>query len=127
MENNFYFVVGDYCATGEGRTVMLMITRPMIRWDDYEVKPSNVKDSSGNWAYTEGVLKLTLDEIVLRDFQVQFGDWFGRCGQIVTSNVFLDNYGEYLPEKVKEIVFGDSGLNLPYSFSWFSQTHINGS
>jgi len=52
------FVVCDYSATGEGRTICILITYALPRYEDYEVAPSFERGDDGKLIRVPGVLKL---------------------------------------------------------------------
>lgn len=119
--DQYVYVVGDYFATGEGRTMMFMITRAYPRTDDYEVNPSLDTDGEGQWIYVPGVLKNTPEQIALREFREEFGDWFGRCGEVVTKEEFFEN-DQMIPPFVRKMVDSD---DPPGNFKWVTQCHFN--
>jgi hypothetical protein len=118
----YQFVIGDYFATGEGRTIMLMITRAYPAQDDYETPGSFAMQEDGKLHYTPGVLKSTTEQIALREFTDEFGAWFGASGKIISEADFLKQGSKLIPEAVREII-GDA--NAPGNFKWASRFHCN--
>lgn len=123
MSDDMYvYVAGDYMATGEGRTIMLMVTRAYPRKEDYAVQPDfNVRED-GVWEYVPGQLKGSRDDIALREFAERFGDWFGRCGEVVSKEDFFKRYDAMLPPFVRKMV---DGPDHPGNFKWVTECHYN--
>ena len=67
-------IASDYSATGEGRTVMVLITRARARRDekqnDFEVEPSFTENG-----YNPGVEANTPEFRALREFTEEFGGY----------------------------------------------------
>ena len=119
MENEKYvFVVSDYYATGEGRTISFLITRAYPHTGDYEVAPSFTPDG-----YVPGKLANTAEERALREMQEFIGGWFALGSEIFTREKLLASYRRFLPQYVIEFLEdpeGDTG-----NFNFKSQIHVN--
>lgn len=115
-----HYVVSDYYATGEGRTISILIT-PGYIWDgDYETKPEYIKKEDGTYSFKEGVLKRSMNFILLREFATIF-DWFHYQGaEILTKEDFLQRYGKYVSSYILDLLESKAG-NLNY----YNQFHIN--
>jgi len=115
------YVVCDYGATGEGRTVMTLITRarPRRDLDDYEVEPSFTENG-----YDPGIEKTTPEERALREFKELFGGYYSIGAEVVDRNEFFDRYSNFVPGILYKLTDPDSE-NLPPGFSWHGQLHLN--
>lgn len=121
MTVEYQYVYGNYMATGEGSTTMLMITRAYPRSDDYEI-PAKFELKDGMWVFDPGVLKYTPTERALREFRERFGDWFGRCGEVVSKEEFFQLGRELIPPFVHEMIESD---DPPGNFKWEVMCHCN--
>ena len=79
---NFY-MAADYCATGEGRTLMFMVTRAYGSVDE----PPN----------------LTREDIARRQFVRQFGNYMAMGVEFFDRETFLEKYGNLIPDLVKNL------------------------
>lgn len=112
MTDDLYqFVVADYSATGEGRTVMLLITRAFLHSDDYD----------SNFTLKEGC---TPKLIAAKEFIQEFGEFYSIGAEYLMRDEFLDRYGAYLPEYVKRILNAE-GDQQPGNFHFKQSLHIN--
>ncbi len=113
------YVVCDYSATGEGRTVMTLITRAYPRRDlgDYAVDPS----SENGW---RGELAVTRDAIALREFKEKFGDYFSIGAEVIDRVEFFHRYGKHVPEFMYKLTEPD-GEDMPPGFNWFGSLYSN--
>lgn len=91
------YLVSDYSATGEGRTVSVMITP--IYSKEGEARKIYIKDT----------------------FEGQFGDWFGLGVEELSKHEFEERYLWIMPEFVYTLISEDQ----PPGFHWFSQVHFN--
>jgi len=99
-----HYVVSDYYATGEGRTISILITYGSTREEDYE----------------NGELKRSMNFILLREFALLF-DWFYYQGaEILTKEEFLARYKSFISESVLKMLESEIG-----NFHYYSQFHIN--
>lgn len=78
------YIVSDYYATGEGRTVCILITPAFP---------------------TEHSSKL----VAAKEFLELFGNWYIRCAENLPKDVFFEKYGHYLPSFVLPI--GDAHVH----------------
>ena len=113
------YLVSDYYATGEGRTVSILITQAPVRTEDYEVQPS-----FGENGYIPGVLKPGMTEQVraLREFAETFDAWETYGAQPLDKETFVAKYGQYLPNMIHKIIDDE---NLGGIFRYHSQLYLN--
>ena len=114
MNDELYqFLACDYYATGEGRTIMLLITRAYPRTDDYEdvkVMPPKVKNSAKFRA--------------AREFAEEFGGYFLQGAENLPREEFLTKFGHHLPVQVHAIL-DKEGDERPGNFNYKAQMHMN--
>lgn len=113
--DNLQFIGGQYFATGEGSTIMILITRAYPRQDDYST-PSTFEDGK----FTPGVLGNTAKFRAAREFVEKYGGYMAQVGENLPRAEFLEKYGRWVPEPVLKALDSDSG-NLNYS----AEFHIN--
>jgi hypothetical protein len=120
-EELYQFIACDYYATGEGRTVMLLITRAYPHTDDYETH-GNYTDG----VYTPPVMKAghTPKVIAGREFIEQFGGYFAIGAENLTREEFLKRFGHHLPEYVHKIL-AEKGADRPGNFNFKQSLHLN--
>lgn len=116
-EDPLLYLVSDYSATGEGRTISILITYAFPLSHDYGTQPS-----WDNGTYHEGTLKNTAEERANREFTEKFGEWFAIGAEVMDRYEFFHRYGSYVPEYVYKMTDPNSGG--PY-FHYFSQVHFN--
>lgn len=122
MNDELYqFIAADYYATGEGRTVMLLITRAYPRHDDYAA-PGNYTDG----VYTPPALKegLTPKVIAGREFIEEFDGYFARGAENLPREEFLKRFGHHLPEYVHNML-NLEGNERPGNFNFKQRLHLN--
>lgn len=122
MSDELYqFIACDYYATGEGRTVMLLITRAYPHSDDY-AESSKFEDG----VYTPPVMKKghTPRVIAAREFIEQFGGWYARGSENLSRDEFIQRYGHHLPEYVHNILAA-KGADRPGNLNFKQSVHIN--
>ena len=122
MNDELYqFLVADYYATGEGRTVMLLITRAYPHADDYETPGSYV-----DGVYTPATMKKghTPKVIAAREFIEQFGGYFAQGAENLPREEFLKGFGHHLPEYVHKILAAE-GNERPGNFNFKQSLHLN--
>ena len=108
MKDELYqFIVSEYYATGEGKTVCVLITRAYPWAEDYD-KHQRVKSSVKFRA--------------AREFVVKFGGHMAQGAENLTREQFYDKVSHYLPEFVKNIL-NDS--EQPGNFNYAQEFHIN--
>jgi hypothetical protein len=115
------YMVSDYSATGEGRTVMILITRARPRYDltDYEVEPSFTEQG-----YDPGIEKTTPEERALREFSQEFGGYIAMGAETLDRNEFFHRFGNHVPEYLYKMTDPDSE-NFPPGFHYKSEIHFN--
>ena len=117
------YVVSDYSATGEGRSVMVLITRARARRDeeynDYEVEPSFT-----DGGYNPGVESNTPAFRALREFSKEFGGYMARGAEVLDRNEFFHRFGNHVPEYIYKMTDID-GEHTPGGFHYKSEIHYN--
>jgi hypothetical protein len=114
-EELYQFVVSDYFATGEGRTICLLITRAYPGAEDWEERPS----SENNWT---GKLKYSKKFIAARIFVEKFGAYFAQGAENFPREEFLEKYGRHLPEIVLKLLNSE---DQPGNLSYSQEFHFN--
>lgn len=117
----YQFLACDYFATGEGRTVSLLITRAYPHSDDYATH-STFTDAG----YTPGTLKtgISAKTIAAREFAEKFGGWYLRCAENLPRDEFLKRFGHLLPEFAHNLLSAE-GNDRPGNFNFAQQFHFN--
>jgi hypothetical protein len=110
-EELYQFIACDYYATGEGRTVMLLITRAYPHNDDYDE----------NYELKEG---RTPKVIAGRQFIEDFGGYFAMGAENLPREEFLKRFGHHLPEYVHKIL-AVKGADRPGNFNFKQSLHLN--
>jgi hypothetical protein len=118
-EELYQFVAADYYATGEGRTVMLLITRAYPHTDDYETHGDVV---DGVWV--PGKLKNSDKFRAGREFIEEFGGYFAMGAENLPREEFLKRFGHHLPEYVHKILAVE-GNERPGNFNFKQSLHLN--
>lgn len=113
------YVVSDYTATGEGRTVMILITRARPRRGDYQIEPSFTEQG-----YNPGVEKNTPQIRALREFAEQFDKFYARGAEVLDRNEFFHRFGNHVPEYLYKMTDPNSE-DSPPGFHYKSQIHFN--
>ena len=104
MNIDLKFLVSDYYATGEGRTISILITRAYSRYEDYK----------------DDVCQLSSEEIALREFKTHFDEWIAIGAEFLKKEEFISRCSKYLSDLVLKQLDSSSG-----NFYYFSQFHIN--
>jgi hypothetical protein len=113
QEDLYQYLACDYYATGEGRTVSLLITRAYPRTDDYEdVMMSNLKP--GHTAKVRAA----------REFSEKFGGWYLHGAENLSRDEFLRKYGNHLPEYLPKMLAAE-GDDRPGNLNFSTQIHMN--
>ena len=120
----YYFVVSDYSATGEGRTISILITRARPRRQDYEIEPK-FDFANGKWTYTEGTLKYSREEIAVRSLKEKIDSYFHPCVDLLDKDQFLKSYRAFVPTAILDIVEEKDPRGHPFAFEWHSNYHFN--
>lgn len=120
-EELYQFLACDYFATGEGRSVMLLITRAYPHTDDYETR-----GSFDNGVYTPGTLKkgMSAKTIAAREFAEQFGGYYLQGAENLPRDEFLKRFGHLLPEFAHKLLNAE-GDDRPGNFNFAQQFHFN--
>lgn len=121
LDELYSFVAADYYATGEGRTISLLITRAYPRKEDYEVEPEWIF-TEGKSQYNPGVLKHGPGFRALREFAEVFDGFIARGAQLLTAETFKKDFGKYLPEVFINML---EHPDRPGNLHWHSQLHFN--
>lgn len=110
-EELYQFIVCDYYATGEGRTVCVLITRAYPRADDYEERMG-------------GVLKRghTPKVIAAREFVEDFGEWMAMGAENLPREEFLTRYEHHLPVYLKKLLEDE---DQPGNLHFSQRVHLN--
>jgi hypothetical protein len=115
------YVVCDYAATGEGTTVMTLVTRARPLKDDY-VKESWT-DENGVWHF-ESETKNTPEERALKEFEKLFGGYYRIGAEILDRYEFFHRYSEMVPPVLYKLCDPESE-HVPPGFSWHGSLHFN--
>jgi hypothetical protein len=115
------YMVSDYSATGEGRTVMILITRarPRSDLDDYAVEPSFTEQG-----YNPGVEKTTPEQRAIREFRNQFGGYMAMGAETLDRNEFFHRFGNHVPEYLYNMTDPEN-TDSPPGFNYKSEIHLN--
>lgn len=120
MTKDMKFVVCDYFATGEGRTICVLITYINPREADYEIKPSYGYTRDGKLQLNPGTLKTSENDILYRDFKEIFGDYLAIGAEYLDKDAFINRFGRFVPE------FVIKSINEPMgNFRYFAEIHYN--
>jgi hypothetical protein len=120
QDSNIY-VVCDYGATGEGTTVMTLITRANPRREDY-VKESWI-DENGKFHF-ESETSNTPEERAKREFEDIFGGYYAIGAEILDRYEFFHRYSEMVPPVLYKLCDPHSE-HVPPGFSWHGSLHYN--
>jgi len=119
-EDHLYYIAAKYFATGEGNTVMTLITRAYPCKDDY-VEESYVSED-GKWHFNDDT-KNTGEERALREFIDEFDGYFAQGAEILSREEFFHRYSKYVPEIVYKITDPETGQ--PSGFVWKGMLYLN--
>lgn len=108
------YLVSDYYATGEGRTISIMITRLIPKDDEWKNPPTYT------YKYYPGELRVSVEDVLKRQFSEQFGEYMAVGMEIIPERDFKEKYQKYVPELVMKMLKEESG-----NFHYYSQFHIN--
>lgn len=115
-----YYVVSDYSASGEGRTISILITQGIFEEKDYETKTEYIENSDGSFSVKEGILKRSMNFILLREFALRFGAFHYYGAEILTKDEFITRYKQFISHTVLE--FLDSNVG---AFHYDMQLSVN--
>ena len=105
MKNDPYvFLISDYFATGEGRTISGLITRAYPRVQNGGLITDRTK-----------LAKLEMKE--------RIGEYFMVGVEVVDREEFLERMENIVPQVVIEMI--DQSAEQPGNFSWFGELHFN--
>lgn len=124
IEDRFHYLAADYSATGEGRTISLMITLLEPSDSEYSRKPSVTQGEDGKWKLDPGELSATNTEILTRQFAERFDEWWAVGMEVLTRADFFARFDNYVPKMAREMsreVVGE----IPGNFAWHAQLHFN--
>ena len=113
----YQFLACDYFATGEGRTVMLLITRAYARSEDYETH-GDIVDGK----FVPGTLKNSAKFRAAREFADEFGGYYLQGAENLSREEFLKRFGNHLPPYSEKILNSEDG---PGNFNLKLQIHMN--
>jgi hypothetical protein len=121
-EELYQYLACDYFATGEGRTICLLITRAYPKPDDYEVAPDFITDENGKMEYVPGKLKNSRKLIAARQFGERFGGWYLQGAENLPREEFFTRFGRLLPEMVVKLLDSE---DIPGNFHFSQEFHFN--
>jgi len=107
----YKIIVSDNFATGEGRTVYILITRAYPHTTDYD-EDFKVKSSS------------TPEFRAMREFIDKHGAWVATIATFITKEDLLKRYKHYLPEYAIKLIMDDS-IDGPGNFNYSASFHVN--
>ena len=109
-DENWLYLVSDYCATGEGRVVCIMMTQahPIKNEDFYNDIPNK---------YDHPVT--TKQHRAIREFSEKFGEHYTLDVDFLPKEKFFEKYSNYLPQKLKDIQKRNSQVG------YYSKLHCN--
>jgi hypothetical protein len=112
IDNDLYqYIACDYYATGEGRTVCLLITRAYPHSDDYD---QNFEIKQGHTPKVRAA----------REFAEHFGGYYLQGAENLSREEFLKRFGNHLPPYTEKILSPDPGEG-PGNFNLKLQIHMN--
>lgn len=116
------YLVSDYCATGEGRTVSIYVGHVDVRYSDYKTLPG-FKAVDGKNVWNPGELKadFSVEARLKAQFEEEFGDYFSIGVDILSEEQFLEGYRDFIPSFIMEKM-EDKKL---FNFVWKTQFHFN--
>lgn len=116
-----HFAVCDYSATGEGRTICILITYLQPRRpDDYEIEPFFEENEEGKVMFNPGTLKVSNDFMLYREFSELFGGYMAIGMDIINKDEFIERWGRLVPEFVIKSIQEPMG-----NFHYYAQIHYN--
>ena len=113
-EELYQFLACDYYATGEGRTVSLLITKAYPCADDYEdfhtVPNKKIKNSA--------------EDRAAREFRERFGSRYLQGAENLSREEFLQRFGNHLPQYMTKLLNAE-GADRPGNLNFSTQIHLN--
>jgi hypothetical protein len=122
MDQHYQYLASDYAATGEGRTMCVLITRAYPKRDDYEIQPNFVEDAEGRPQYVPGTLKYSQKFIAAREFKERFGGYYVQFAENLSKEDFFNRFGRLLPEMVVKL---HDSEDTPGNFYFAQEFHFN--
>lgn len=107
-DDPWMFMVSDYSASGEGRTVCLMMTTANPNY------PEDFVNSENNY-----VPSTTQEYRARRKFKEKFGDWYVNGLEFLTKEQFFNKYSLFLPQKLVNL------KDKLCSIEYHSELHFN--
>ena len=104
----YQVIVSDYGATGEGRTVCILITRAYPEARDYE----------------NNVVVNTAEFRAIRDFKEAFDPFWFNFAQNISVDDLLEHYKVFLPDMVRKVLTAGE-TSIPGNFHFTQQYHVN--
>ena len=117
----YQYVAADYSATGEGRTICLLITRAYPRTEDWIKQPEYTKVGD-EWKLIPGEEKIGVSLRAIREFAEVFGGFFARGADVLSHDEFFNKYDHYVPSIVKNMIEDKDG---PGNLCWRQEFHFN--
>jgi hypothetical protein len=117
----YQYVSADYYATGEGRTLSLLITRAYHRTEDW-IKPPEYVKVDNEWKLIPGQEKFGAGLRAVREFAEVFDGFIAQGAELHTHEEFMNKYGHYVPAIVQDMISSDDG---PGNLHWHQQFHYN--
>jgi hypothetical protein len=120
MSDELYqFLACDYSATGEGRTLCLLITRAYPIGSDYATE-----SYFDNGNFVLGTLGNTAKFRAAREFIEEFGGYYAQGAENLSREEFLKRFGNHLPPYTEKILSPEPGEG-PGNFNLKLQIHMN--
>lgn len=122
MSDIYHYAYADYMATGEGRTISVLITRAYPRTEDYEELPS----LKNGW---NGTLKGDVKAIVQREMETHIGAYFAIGTEHLTRDEFILKAGRFVPDVVMKMSDYEANekttFGNPGNLKFFATFHYN--
>jgi len=126
-EEKYQFIISEYYATGEGRTISILITAAYPHHDDYseESKNKSYTTEDGKFHFVMPTLKegITAKSIAEREFTELFGYRMAIGATFLSRKELLDGFGSFLPEIVRHFLVDDT--DDAGNFKYYSNFHVN--
>ena len=117
MPDPLRYMVSDYAATGEGRTVSILIEALRPKDEEWARAPG----FEAGRDYVEGELGVEEEAVLRRQFEERFDDWWARGMEVMSRREMMRDYGAHLPPAVADAI-EKGGFG---GFSFFAQIHVN--
>jgi hypothetical protein len=118
-EELYQFVACDYFATGEGRTICLLITRAYPMYEDYATEPSFTENG-----FHPGILSNSAKFRAAREFVKHFGSYYAQGAENLPKEEFIEKFGRFIPEPVLKLLQLE-GDDCPGNLSFRQEFHFN--